>query len=848
MTLAARKAITSGVNFRAMARTGEISMSLFQKVKQFPPYYKLYPESSTKTTRRKSSITRPDFEVESINIYLSSTTLVIVPDNLIDQWQHEINKHFESIDALDVLVLDRLYKTIPPPQQLIQYDLVLITDHRFSGEEKRSTTEFKGVPRGCKCPYFGSTRTVRCVCPVGNPKESYFSPLLSVHWKRVIVDEGHSMSHDRTNRMILADKLIAERRWICTGTPTKNLTHATEDWTTGTTEQPNALVDNHAGGYDPKAEADDFYRLGKLIGSFLKLPPFSKSSNAWATYISTPFKRGTDPISKRLLTQLLNSLFIRNQQVDIEKCVKLPDLTERIVSLPPTYFQAMTYNVYVSFFHLNSITSERTHQDYFLHESNRKHFNLLFTNLRLSCSWLPNWSDELGPSLQRAKDTLSDYEIGKRNFSDEDIALLKQCIEVMSRAVEDPVWSYLMNSQDLGYWVDSVPSDCHSWVYKDTATEALDDSNELDCRMVMLPEAIKSFQDHVRERVTGVISEDRTRDGNKPLDLLNGSNKGKKTSKAISIPQHPPTPITTTTTTINNETPRINNDKLEEYKQAKILGTMSSKFGYLITQILKYYQTEKCIVFTQEQNDMYFLYHALKIHRVPALFYSTYESTNALQRAQIIMTFNTSLTYNVILMDTKLAAFGINLPTASRIWFFSPVWEVYIKRQAIKRAHRIGQKRDVVVETLVTKGSIEEAILSRRREIDQEEHEAHVAKKVEDDGKMRRMILQAEFIPITTTITTTTKTTSPDVNRSKQKLEQKPVSLWNFVNIIEKPALPRNITIITKKDLDKIATIEPNVYRLLIPIYKSQILPPVVPLQMIQLILLWHLQILLLLL
>ncbi|RUO97155.1 hypothetical protein BC936DRAFT_140881 [Jimgerdemannia flammicorona] len=94
-------------------------------------------------------------------------------------------------------------------------------------------------------------------------------------------------------------------------------------------------------------------------------------------------------------------------------------------------------------------------------------------------------------------------------------------------------------------------------------------------------------------------------------------------------------------------------------------------------------------------------------------------------------------------MDIKLAAYGINLSTATRVYFVSPVWQTAVERQAIKRAHRIGQTKPVYVETLVIGGSMEEEILKRRSELGEEKSTATPT----DDGKMKQILSAAEFVP-----------------------------------------------------------------------------------------------------
>ena len=56
---------------------------------------------------------------------------------------------------------------------------------------------------------------------------------------------------------------------------------------------------------------------------------------------------------------------------------------------------------------------------------------------------------------------------------------------------------------------------------------------------------------------------------------------------------------------------------------------------------------------------------------------------------------------------------GINLHSANIVIIFDSDWNPQVDLQAIDRAHRIGQKRDVVVYRLVTEGSVEEKIVEK---------------------------------------------------------------------------------------------------------------------------------------
>jgi SNF2 family DNA or RNA helicase len=91
----------------------------------------------------------------------------------------------------------------------------------------------------------------------------------------------------------------------------------------------------------------------------------------------------------------------------------------------------------------------------------------------------------------------------------------------------------------------------------------------------------------------------------------------------------------------------------------------------------------------------------------------SFAQSNA-ERSQTILTFNTSDQVNIIIMSVQVAAYGIDLSSASRVYFVSPVWQTAMEQQAIKRAHRIGQTKPVYVETIVIRSSIEENMLKRR--------------------------------------------------------------------------------------------------------------------------------------
>lgn len=97
-------------------------------------------------------------------------------------------------------------------------------------------------------------------------------------------------------------------------------------------------------------------------------------------------------------------------------------------------------------------------------------------------------------------------------------------------------------------------------------------------------------------------------------------------------------------------------------------------------------------------------------------------------------------------MDLSQAAFGLDMRSASRIYFLSPVLNPQVEAQAIGRARRISQQKPVSVETLVLRDSIEEFMLKRRKQMSHAEH--NKIKSILDDRLIYQWILNAKIIPM----------------------------------------------------------------------------------------------------
>jgi len=90
------------------------------------------------------------------------------------------------------------------------------------------------------------------------------------------------------------------------------------------------------------------------------------------------------------------------------------------------------------------------------------------------------------------------------------------------------------------------------------------------------------------------------------------------------------------------------------------------------------------------------------------------------KREPILQQFKEDPSKHLILMSYGTGAVGLNLQFAGYVFLFDRWWNPAIEDQAINRAHRIGQKSQVIVSRLICKDTIEERIdlvLRQKREL-----------------------------------------------------------------------------------------------------------------------------------
>ncbi|XP_031122119.1 protein CHROMATIN REMODELING 8 [Ipomoea triloba] len=89
-------------------------------------------------------------------------------------------------------------------------------------------------------------------------------------------------------------------------------------------------------------------------------------------------------------------------------------------------------------------------------------------------------------------------------------------------------------------------------------------------------------------------------------------------------------------------------------------------------------------------------------------------ATPVKQRMALIDEFNNTDEVFIFILTTRVGGLGTNLTGANRVIIFDPDWNPSNDMQARERAWRIGQKKDVTVYRLITRGTIEEKVYHRQ--------------------------------------------------------------------------------------------------------------------------------------
>jgi len=116
----------------------------------------------------------------------------------------------------------------------------------------------------------------------------------------------------------------------------------------------------------------------------------------------------------------------------------------------------------------------------------------------------------------------------------------------------------------------------------------------------------------------------------------------------------------------------------------------------------------RILVFSQFTSMLALIQAQLQALQLPCL--SLTGATDPAERGEVIARFQAGEA-PLLLVSLKAGGVGLNLTAADTVVLVDPWWNPAVEEQAIARAHRLGQTRQVFVYKLVIEGSIEERLL-----------------------------------------------------------------------------------------------------------------------------------------
>ena len=154
-------------------------------------------------------------------------------------------------------------------------------------------------------------------------------------------------------------------------------------------------------------------------------------------------------------------------------------------------------------------------------------------------------------------------------------------------------------------------------------------------------------------------------------------------------------------------------DDTEELSRSDVSWDDSGKL-LVLSKILPLWKAEghKVLVFCQMRGMLELI--DIMFRELGLVYMRLDGNTPVRKRDGIVHRFNTDNSIFAMLLTTRTGGVGISLTAANRVVVVDPDWNPQTDIQARQRAWRIGQKRQVTVFRLISKGTIEEKMYQRQ--------------------------------------------------------------------------------------------------------------------------------------
>lgn len=646
---------------------------------------------------------------------LRKTTLIIAPVALMRQWEREIKNRVKSgHHALTVFIYHGQAKAKMTFSRLRGYDIVLTT---FGTLAQELTKKDRFDIRRAANPDAVPDRSER-LCLLGD----------DCKWYRVIIDEAQCIKNKNTKTAAAASRLQSVYRLCMTGTPMMN-------------------------------SIEELYSLIH----FLRIKPYNELQNFNRDF-TRPIK-AVHPVSRdqamQRLQGLLKAILLRRtktSKLDGEPIIRLPERKTEIVNAKFGRDQLEFYKA------LETQTQLQFNKYLKAGTVGRNYSNMLVLLLRLrqACCH-PHLIKDFGVEApgelsdderlaiakQLARDVVDRIKATEGNF---------ECPVCMD-AVENPAiffpcghdtcvdcFSKISDAAGAGEYGDdsNTGPKCPECRGKIDAKKLTDWNSFKRVHMTnTLEEGERVYQEPNAESETESendsedetdLDEDSDLDGFivKDDDEVEEQDAGATDSELEREEIKPAAPKKKSKVRRENE--RKGKAKIKQGKKQKTLAELKKESTKNIAARRKYLRRlarewetsakidktleilenipagEKTIIFSQFTSF-------LDLIEVPiaekGVHYKRYDgSMSAKTRNDAVEDFTDRPDCCVMLVSLKAGNAGLNLTAANNVVILDPFWNPYIEEQAIDRAHRIGQRREVKVHRVLVEDTVEDRIIA----------------------------------------------------------------------------------------------------------------------------------------
>ncbi|GMF46253.1 unnamed protein product [Phytophthora fragariaefolia] len=571
----------------------------------------------------------------------SGASLIVVPDPLVEHWKYQIEAHVQT-GALKTFI-DVTRKDLPRNVDLAAYDVVIISFSRLAREwrlHRPVSAQEKRMPER-----YGFEKIKRYS---DGALQGEVSSILTVHWVRVIVDEGHKLGGQTpTNFMQMARLISADRRWVMTGTPT-----------------PSTLQ-----------SADLRFMHGLLV--FLRIKPYGQlDGRAWTKAIAEPFEQNK-PIGFYRLQSLLSRILMRHTKDSIREI--LPEPVRHMVYIDPTPSEYAQYNVVATAVRANLVITNvdpavpgKLHLDSLLNPINRKEALQVVSNLRFACCGGVN--TEIVLSTKAKLETIN--MLAELDVDGDNIASVLEYLEKVTKPGMTTECGKCKHKLQL---LMVLP--CGHLCCADCLEDRFNriGPNCHTCNEVYDPEGFQELQPGFEFREMGEQSD--------------------------SQPQQLPA-----MQEIASNEPRRNRhywmvDASKIFYAAMRVRELKREIAHAIEagghQRARYV---KVIIFSQFAEMIWRTKLAFKQQNIPTADFITHVAPK--KRMKALKRFREDPKLNVLLLS-EMGSHGLDLSFVTHVFLMEEIWDKSLEQQVISRAHRMGAEQAVVVEKLWMRGSVE---------------------------------------------------------------------------------------------------------------------------------------------